>query len=151
VPQGRALDDKTRAAILNDIKAGDKSCRGIAADHGVSRTAVSKIAKDAGIADAFGRQKTKKATEAHVADGKAARALEAAESITAAAWLRQQIRTAKNGRDAQGWATAYGIMSDKHMAFEKYDSDNGTGEARSMLSALAEGLRVAYDQLPADE
>ncbi|MEV4458477.1 hypothetical protein, partial [Microbispora sp. NPDC049633] len=140
MPQGRPLDDATKDAILADIRAREKSCRGIARDHGVSDATVRKIAKDNNVVDAFSREKTEKATRARAADSKAARAVEAAESLTVAAELRRKILTAKDGRDARDWATAYGIMSDKHMAYERFDADNGADEARSMLGALAAGL-----------
>ena len=148
------LDPAKRAAILADIQAGNASCRGIARAHDVSRTTVSQIAKDAGLNEAFGRQQTKKATEAAQADNKARRAVEATESLTAAAHLRKKIFTARGGRDAQGWATAYGIMADKHMAFERHDADTGAAGARSVLGRLGEALQLAAEQIdgtPPDE
>lgn len=147
----KPLDPDKRAAILADIKAGGHSCRGIARKHGVSDHAVRKIATENGITDAWSRAQTEKATRARAADNKAARAIEAAQALAVAAELRRKILTAKDGRDARDWATAYGIMSDKHMAYERFDADNGVDEARSMLGALAAGLQAAYDQLGPDD
>lgn len=69
----RIPEDK-RAAILEDIKSGEKARSQIAEDHAVSTTSVSKIAHDAGITDAFSRTQTKNATEAAQADNAASRA-----------------------------------------------------------------------------
>lgn len=169
MPQGKPLDDETRAAILEDIQAGEKSCRGIARDHSVSRTTVSKIAKDASVAHAFERQKTEKATRARVADmasvrtTKAVVLLEDFDRLRERAWSPYQVVVGtKDGadivtlklpplRDAQAAYTSMAICIDKHLALVKHDANSGANEARSMLSAIAEALEVAAEHLPADE
>ncbi|MFD0883860.1 hypothetical protein ACFQ08_04720 [Streptosporangium algeriense] len=163
------IDPTTRAAILNDIRAGEKSCRGIARQHGVSDATVRKIAKDEQIVDAFSRAQTEKATRARTADMKTRRAelaetlLADVDRLRARAW--SSYRYYERGpegpelvvldlpplRETREAYTALGIAIDKHDKLIKMDSDNGASEARSMLGALAEGLRVAYEQLPADE
>lgn len=142
----KPLPDHVRAAILDDIRAGG-TCRGIATKHSVSPSSVRKIAQEAGITDAFERAQTEKATAARQVDTKAARAVEAAETLAVAKHLRAQILTAQSGRDAQGWAVAYGIMIDKNLVLEKHDSDGGTEHARSVLGQLAEGFAAAYEAL----
>lgn len=116
------LEPDVRAAILDDIRAGG-TCRGIARTHGVAASTVAKIARAEGLTDAFERAQTKSATQAKMADNKQARAVEAAETIAVAALIRGRILEARSGRDAQGWAVAYGIMADKHVQFEKHDND----------------------------
>lgn len=142
------LDPTKRAAILEQIREG-KPRNEIARDLGVSGSSVSKIARENELA--FDRTKTEKATRARALDSKAARSVEAVESLAVASDLRQRVLAARDGRDARDWATAYGIMSDKHMAFDRYDNDNGAEGARSMLGALAAGLQAAYDQMPATD
>lgn len=169
MPQGIPLDDETRAAILNDIRAGQKSCRGIARQHNVSDATVRKIAKDNNITDAFSRANTEKATRARVADmasirtAKAAVLLEDFDRLRERAWSEYQVVVGgREGaeivdlklpplRDAQAAYTSMAICIDKHLALVKHDSDGGASEARSMLSAIAEALEVAAQQLPADD
>ncbi|MGW9210962.1 helix-turn-helix domain-containing protein [Embleya sp. NPDC055664] len=62
------IDDTVRAAILADVAAGTLSCRVIAKQHGVSPSTVSKLAAEAGPADAFERTQTQKATAAATVD-----------------------------------------------------------------------------------
>ena len=64
----RPLAPEQRAAILEAIRAGGQSCRGLAKAHGVSTTVVRKIAAENGITDAWSRDRTKKATEAKAID-----------------------------------------------------------------------------------
>jgi hypothetical protein len=132
------IPPETRAAIIHDLESEEEeSCRTIAKRHGVSDATVRKIAKDEGFADAFTRANTKSATDAAIADNRARRAIEATEALTVAAALRDKILTAAHGRDAQGWATAYGIMADKHAMFDQYDSDKlGLAAVDSWLDAM---------------
>jgi hypothetical protein len=148
------IPDDTRAAILEDITASEKSRAQISRDHAVSTTSVSKIAKDAGIVSPFSREKTKKATEASIVDHKA-RLSKAArrslgvfetiigsyEKMTSAQW--DKVHPRDRGIIA-------GIMADKARELEPPD-DNGAAAGRSMLGALAAGLQLAYDQLPPDD
>ena len=69
----KPLPPKKRAAILADIKAGQKSRNQVARDHGVSTSTVSGIAKQANLTEAFDRSGTEAATRARVIDCKAAR------------------------------------------------------------------------------
>lgn len=160
------MDNEKRTAILNDIKAGGNSCRGIARKHGVSDRLVRKIADENHIADPWSRAQTEKATRARTIDMKARRA-EIAEVLLGdvhkfreRAWSKYKYyERGPEGpelvvldlpplREAREAYTALGIAVDKHDKLIKMDSDNGAEEARSMLGALAEGLRVAYEQLP---
>jgi len=145
------IPDNIRAACADDIRAGQKSRAQIARDHGVSKASVTNIAAEAGISTPFDRSTTKKATEAVQADNRSARATEATGTIGVATVLRSSILTAENGNDAKGWAIAYGIFIDKHLALTKHDADPGVDAAKSMLGALARGLGAAYDQLTGPE
>lgn len=69
----KALDLALTEAVLRDIRARQKSCRQIGRDHGISPTTVSKIARDAGIDDAFGRANVARAHAARVTDQRALR------------------------------------------------------------------------------
>jgi hypothetical protein len=139
----RIPDDK-RSAILADIKAARKSRAQIGRDHSVSAWTVGNIAKEAHIDGAFSRENTQNATMAAQADSRSMRVAEALAAMSAAPQLRMNVLAAGNGRDAQGWAVAYGIMIDKHAMLEKHDS--GTSDAAtSLLDAVANGLQVAFD------
>ena len=161
------LPDHKRTAILEDIKAGGKSCRGIARAHGVSDAAVRKLAKDHGIVDAFSRAQTENATRAVVADNKARRAAlsrrlldEAERSLDRL--NRPYLVYAFGGRDndynehlmdippageVRNLMTSAAVAIDKHAVLEKLDTDSGAAAAKGMLGALAEGLQVAADHI----
>lgn len=116
------IPDTKRAQILGDIKAGG-TCRGIARQHGVSRTTVSKLAQDAGLDDAFGRQQTKKATAASVADS-ASRRAKLAENLIKLAELSMDQAVAELGEaSARDAAVVLGIAVDKHRALVDMDRD----------------------------
>lgn len=138
------LPDDKRAAILADIQAARKSRAQIGRDHGVSAWTVGNIAKEAQIDGAFSREKTQNATAAAVADSRAMRAAEAMAAMAAAPQLRLNVLASETGRDAQGWAVAYGIMIDKHAMLEKHDSGSSDA-ATSLLDAVANGLQAAFD------
>jgi integrase len=70
----KPLDETKRAAILADIRAGQKPRNQIARDHDVSPSTVTGVAKTAGITDAFDRSQTLKATRAKSDDNAAKRA-----------------------------------------------------------------------------
>ncbi|MEV7011564.1 winged helix-turn-helix domain-containing protein [Streptosporangium sp. NPDC051022] len=123
MPQGKPLDDKTRAAILNDIRVDEKSCRGIAREHGVDPGTVSRIAKQAGITDAFQRGKTKKATEAAQADAASDRASLATASLVVAKRALKRMDEALPQASARDAAVAFGIAVDKHRQLVEMDRD----------------------------
>lgn len=142
------LPDDKRAAILADIKAAQKSRAQIGRDHGVSGWTVGNIAKEAQIEGAFSRENTQNATAAAQADSRSMRAAEAVAAMAAAPQLRMNVLASASGRDAQGWAVAYGIMIDKHAMLERHDS--GTSDAAtSLLDAVASGLQAAVDAVSA--
>lgn len=68
------ISPETRVKVLDAIRAGGKR-NAIAREHGVAASTVTKIAQDAGLADAFDRSATENATRAAVADNKARRAV----------------------------------------------------------------------------
>lgn len=161
------IPDEKRAAILADIRAGQMSCRAIARGHGVSDHAVRKIAKEAGITDAWSRDQTKNATRARVADMSARRAelaermLNLAEHFASRATSPYTVVIATREEviheqlsepplpDVQRAMTAVGIAIDKHLALVRHDGDSGgdVDAARSLLSDLGLALGIAADQL----
>jgi transposase-like protein len=163
------LDPTKRTAITNAIRAGG-TCRGIAREHGVSPDTVRRIAADAGITNPFARTRTAAATRAKVADNKARRAELSALLLDDAHRLRVQLWQpctigSFGGRDnvwtdtelpeptfadKRAIITAVNTAVRSHLEIERVDSDAGVDHAKSMLGALAEGLRTAYEQLPPD-
>lgn len=164
----RPLADDIRAAILTDIRAGQLSARAIAKRHGVAASTISKLAKDAGVVDAFERAHTEKATRARVADDRARRAEEATAFLDDVARLRARawqpytvvVGTAQGAQkvtldlpplgEVRSAYTAMGIALDKHLALDRHDNTGGAGvtDAVSMLTNLADGIRriAAQDQ-----
>jgi hypothetical protein len=138
----RIPDDK-RTAILADINSGTKGRNQIARDHGVSVGTVTNLAKGSGSTDAFDRSQTKTATAAVTADNRARRVAEAEAAIRDAPAARLQILAADNGRDAQGWAVAYGILIDKHVVLERHDATD-PGVMGSLLGTLLDGLQAKH-------
>lgn len=133
-----------RQAILADIQARAGSTRAIGAKHGVSDNAVRKIAKEAGITDAWSREQTENATRARVADMKAVRTALAADLLSDVvrlrerAWSEYTVPMAAGGKDGgiemvtlkqpplaevRNAYTSIGIIVDKHLALDRHDSD----------------------------
>lgn len=166
----RPLADDIRAAILTDIRAGTLSARAIAKKHGVAASTISKLAKDAGVVDAFERVQTEKATRAREADSRSERAALKADLLADARRLRErawQPYTVAMGTpmgvqkitldlpplsDVRSAYTAIGIVVDKHLALDRHDNAGGQGvdDAVSMLTNLAAGIRHLADQQEAD-
>ena len=150
----KPLSARKRNAVLTDIRAGVKSRNQIARDHGVSASTVTGLAKAAGIDGAFDRTKTKDATRAHEADGKALRAqlkvdlLHDAQKLRARIWGSHQVVVAtQQGAEIVTLAenplaemrsgyTALGIVVDKSIRLEQHDAEGGDG-----LAAVDEWLR----------
>lgn len=144
------LPDDKRAAILADIKAGTGTCRGIARKHGVSRSTVSKIASDAGLTDAFGRQQTKAATEARIADAAAERASLSTDSLAAARAALAHMYEALSKASARDAAVIFGIFVDKHLALERHDSGADVDQAASLLGAILSDLQARHGDTPSE-
>lgn len=167
----KPLPPKKRDEILADIQAGEKGRNEIARDHGVSTSTVTGIAKDAGITDAFDRTATEKATRAREVDCKALREqlkldmLLDAQRLRQRAWAPYQVvvstpqgaevvtLTEPPLNEVRAAYTAVGIAIDKSLVLERHDSGSGTDGAKSMLDALAEGIRrfASSDEPPAEE
>lgn len=161
------IPDSTRAAILADIRTGEKGCRAIARDHAVSEGTVRNIAEEAGIMDAFSRVNTENATRARQSDMAARRAqiaemlLDDIQRLRDRAWEPYDVVTnTQDGaeittlplpplRDAQAAYTSIAISLDKHLALVRHDGDAGGDleSARSLLGDLGRALGVAADQL----
>lgn len=149
MPQGKPLDDTTRAAILVDIRAG-KSRNAIARDHQVSAGSVTKLAQE--IGHRFDRSKTKNATEAAKADNAALRASTSRRLLLKANEFLDQMdrpHTAFNfgGKDntynekqldrppvsdLRNLMTAAAVAIDKHIVIEKHDN---SGESHAAVDA----------------
>lgn len=167
----KPLPDKQRAAILQDIRAGQKSRNQIARDHGVAASTVTRLAETTGHDDAFDRSQTEKATRAKAIDVKALREqlkldlLEDAQRLRQRAWNPYQVVVSTpQGADVvtideppltetRAAYTAIGIAIDKSLVLEKHDATGGDSGARSMLDALAEGIRrfAQSDEPPTPE
>lgn len=149
----KPLEPEKRAAILEDIQAGQKSARQIARDHEVSVGSVTNIAKGAGVDGAFERSRTENATRARVIDCKAAREqlkqdlLADAQRFRQRAWSKYQVVVGTPTgaeivtldlpplQDARAAYTALGIAVDKSLRLEQHDTDS------SGMSAVDEWLR----------
>jgi transposase-like protein len=138
------LPEDTRQAILADIEAHGGSTRAIAAKHGVSDGVVRKIAREAGITDAWSREHTENATRARQADLRAMRAQIAADLLGDVARLRDRAWSeyvvpmgvgGKDGGielvrlelpplgDVRNAYTSIGIALDKSLRLEQHDAD----------------------------
>lgn len=143
------IDKAVRAAILKDIKAGDKSAHAIAKQHGVAQSTVSKIASDEGCADAFDRSKSREATRARKADTAsraadlAARRLALAEALQGdAERLRGQLWKPHTYFDWGGKDHEF----DKHEAPEPIPADK-----RALMGALSVAVDKSLKLAPAEQ
>lgn len=163
------LTDQQRAAIVVDIQAATMGRNAIARKHRVGLGTVSKIARDAGLHNAFDRSQTAQATSDRQAD-MAARRLEIAESLLddiedikaqffdAYTWVGSSkdgvVKTTLPRPDAtalRNLATSVAVLVDKHLALVRHDAGQNHEGAKTMLGALADGLRELHDlsrQLP---
>ncbi len=158
----RIPDDK-RAAILADIKAGEKSRGQIAREQGVSPQTVTNLARDASILEPFSRLKTKNAIEAARVDGRARRAALAQRLLDKAdscldlmdrpyavfAFAGRDGDYREHERDRPPPAELRNLMVsaatalDKHMALDRHDSSD-PGEVASLLGSLLGGLQAKH-------
>jgi hypothetical protein len=142
----KPLDAAVRAAILTDIRAGTLSRNAIARKHGVAQSTVTKLAKDTGDTTAFDRSQTKKATAAAVADNASERAAQSAQMLRLTRVAMDRLAATLPSASPMVAVTAFGILADKHLAFEAHDAvGTGTEDVRSMLGDLAEGIRRAVN------
>ncbi|MGA5764491.1 hypothetical protein [Nonomuraea bangladeshensis] len=167
------LPEDKRQAILDDIKAGGNSCRGIARKHGVSDRVVRKIADENAVADPWSRAQTENATRARKADMAAERAeLSALFLQRAREALDQMVQphvvfhfggkdNTYNEKtldrpptgDMRNLMTIAATGFDKHMARERFDSEDDAGQVASLLGTLFDGLREKHgsgDDAPAE-
>jgi transposase-like protein len=155
------IPDEKRAAILAEIKAGEKSRNQIARDHDVSVGSVTNIARAAGMTDAFDRSSVENATRAVVADNRSRRAalasalLDDADKLRARAWGKYEYyERGQFGpelvsldkpplRDAKEAYVALGIALDKHVVLERHDATD-PGVMGSLLGTLLDGLQAKH-------
>lgn len=153
----RAIDDAVRDAILEDIRAGQKSRNQIARDHNVSVGTVTNIAKRSGLTSAFDRSATKNATEAARLDNAALRAATSRRLLEKANEFLDQMEqehTAFNfgGKDntfnskvlpkppvsdLRNLMTAAAVAIDKHIVIEKHDN---SGESHAAVDQWLEEM-----------
>lgn len=151
------IPDDVRAAILDDIKAGQKSRNQIARDHHVGVGSVTNIAKHAGLTDAFDRSSTKNATEAARLDNAALRATTSRRLLEEANRFLDDLHrphvafnfggkdNSYNERempeppiaDKRNLMTAAAIAIDKHLAVEKHDH---SGESHASVDAWLDAM-----------
>ncbi len=137
-----------RDAILGDIRAGGKSVRTLAREHGVSTATIQRVAKSAGIDDAWSRDKTKKATEARQADHASVLAVLASRS----AGIAGNIAASCEAMEPDDWAQvspysraiAFGIFADKARELAP-DSDEAQAKAaKAVLTEVWESLTAKH-------
>lgn len=147
------IPDRKRAKILKDIQTHAGSCRAIAAKHGVSTDTVRNIAKNAGITDAFGREQTKKATEARQADHHA-RLIQLASRM---AGLSERVLASFEAMDLDAWTKVsphsrgiiLGIAADKARDLGPRD-DQGADSVGSLLGGMLDDLIARHGDSPAE-
>lgn len=168
---GRPLEDQVVAAIIADIEARQLGRNAIARKHEVGLGVVSRIARDAGIHDAFDRSRTARATADRQADLKARRIEEAENCLDDASRLRDRffdpyeitvstpvgaqtlVLDVPPAAELRNFVTAYAVLIDKHVALTRHDSVDTHDDAKSMLIGIAEGLEAfqrARDQQSAE-
>lgn len=157
------IDDTVRAAIEQAIRdgAGQASCRGIAAAHGVSPGTVRNIARKAGLDGAFGREKTAAATKARQTDMAARRAALAEVMLGKAEHIAGRLDTAyiivvatKDDvfretldepplREVKDGMAAVGAAVKAHMDLIRFDTKEATNPAAaSLVDRLADMLHL---------
>lgn len=164
------IEDAKRSEILKDVKAGQKSRGQIARDHDVSTFTVSKVAKEAGITDAFNREQTENATRAAVADNRALRTelsrrmLEEAKralddmhgQYTVFSFGGKDNTYAEKTLPEPPTADKRNLMViaatavDKHIVIDRHDSGAGVDEAVSLLDRIMGGLKSKHGDTPDD-
>jgi len=143
------LPKAKREAILADVRArSGQSARQIGKTHDVSDAAVRRLAKEAGIEDAWSRDKTKKATEANAVDHQAKLAILASRSVKTASAILDSFEAEDHdwGRvSPHTRAIAFGILADK--ARELAAPDEGVEAAKSLLDDFMTVAAEASRQL----
>jgi hypothetical protein len=167
------LDPQLRADILRDIQdtataaPEQKLTRNeIARRRNVSPATVTKIAKDAGLTEAFDRSQTINATRARQFDaalersvliermyGVAGRMLDRVESpytqvISGPAGAEFVTTKLPPLRDAQAGMSSAAIAIDKAARLEDRQGDGRVAAAQSLLGTLFETLRQAHGDQP---
>lgn len=163
----KPLNPEKRAAIADTIRetAGTRSTGSIAKEHGVSRTTVHRIAKEAGLEDAWERSQTEKATRARVVDLAAGRAalqerwlLKANEALDRSeapcvvySFGGQFNEYAEHTLDKppageyRSFVTAAAVATDKLVALAKFDAgDDGLASAVSTIDRIMDVVRGAH-------
>lgn len=133
------IPDHVRAAILDDVRAGQKSRAQIGRDHEVAPSTVGVIAKEAGITDAFARTQTKKATAARLADNAQRRATIASRLLHLGEAAVAQTEAYLVAASAVQAATIAAIALDKHLALDRHDAEAGGSDVDRWLETMAGG------------
>jgi|GEM_PF-1927810 len=141
----------------------------IARKHGVSASTVTKLARDAGLVDAFDRTHTEAATAAAEFDARQARRRLIEDLYSDAQAMRErmwspytQVITGPAGpefvttklppiRDQQ---SAMGFVTSaltKAVDLEKVDADGGAAGAKTMMNDLFGAMQLAYYQIVAED
>lgn len=148
--------DEFKHKVLDTYRA--EGVNAAARAHAVARSTVTKWARAAGVRT-VAVSRTTAATQAALMTSKHRRAqlktslLDDAEQIRRLILSPTQVMiggelvtmTHPSPRDMRDLAVSLGILIDKHNVLESLDSNEGTEQAKSMLSALAEQLGVASD------
>jgi hypothetical protein len=161
---GSPIPGDKRSAILADIEAGELACRAIARKHNVAPSTVTKIAKDAGITDAFGRSQTKDATAARKTDLAAQRAevsalflqraREALQEMTEPHLVfsfggrdnsyNEQLLDSPPTTDKRNLMTIAAIGMQRHLEVERHDTAAEADQVGSLLGQLLGTLQARH-------
>lgn len=144
------INDATRQAVLTDVDAGQMSRGEIARAHRISAWSVGNIAKKAGRDGAFSRERTKKATEAALADHAARLAALAGRNVGVA----EQVLASFEVMPPEQWAevsvharaVVLGIVQDKALALAP--PTDGAEEGRRRIVEFMDGLRAGVAAVP---
>jgi hypothetical protein len=149
---------------LVDMHAAGLTLTACAKGLGRSKTAVSRRAKTLGLT--WDRAQTKAATAAVVADNKSRRAAIEAGLLDDVQRLRAQMFAPCKAFNFGGKDNTYNEVAldqpvfadqlrimqaattavDRSLKIAVHDSDSGAGPAKSLLSELMKGLRIAYEE-----
>ena len=158
------ISDGRRAQIVAAIRAanGSRSTRSIGNEFGISASTVTKIAKNAGIQNAFDRTEVEKALTARAVDHKARRAviadwlLDDIDRFRARAWSPYtQVISGPQGAefvttklpslgDQRNAYVTIAMNLDKHVMLARFDYAGGDGPIKGLLGTLLDGIRQDY-------
>lgn len=148
----KPVSSETRDRIIALARPGNMSQAAVAREAGVSRGTVAKVCREADPPITFDRSMTAAAVEAHSLDMKAERAKIAEKAVgevhrlfglltsphEVTHWDKEGIMhrgtiSLPTSGDVRNYATAIGILTDKHLVLVRHDSDDRDRPAVEMF------------------